>query len=92
MIVHESSYRIWLEVRGVGAGDRVASSPASYVSYLRVVSELLGEDLSPDNLADDADVLRILAQIRKLRSTKTIRNYGSSLRQYVAMVQAGAHP
>jgi hypothetical protein len=92
MIVHESSYRRWLQRQGVGAKDRVASSPASYISYLNSVSNLLGEDISPDSVSSEPDVRRILARLSGLRAENTINNYGSALRQYVAMVVAGAHP
>ena len=92
MIIHESSYRRWLAARGVGDRDRVASSPASYVSYLNSVSDLLGEDVSPTLVSNEADVQEILARLDGLRSSNTIKNYGSALRQYAAMVQAGAHP
>jgi hypothetical protein len=92
MIIHESSYRRWLAARGVGDRDRAASSPASYVSYLNSVSDLLGEAVSPTLVSGEADVQDILARLDGLRSSKTIANYGSALRQYAAMVRAGAHP
>jgi hypothetical protein len=92
MIIHESSYRLWLARRGVGDHDHVASSPASYVSYLNSVSNLIGEAVSPTLVFSDAAVQDILARLDGLRSAKTITNYGSALRQYAAMVQAGAHP
>jgi hypothetical protein len=92
MIIHESSYRRWLAARGVGDRDRVASSPASYLSYLNKVSDLLGEDVSPTLVSSDSDVQGVLARLEGLRASKTITNYGSALRQYAAMVQAGAHP
>ena len=92
MIIHEPSYRRWLAARGVGDRDRVASSPASYVSYLNSVSDLLGEDVSPTLVSNEADVQDILARLDGRRSSKTLRNYRSALRQYAAMVQAGAHP
>jgi hypothetical protein len=91
MMIHESSYRCWLAARCVGDHDRVASSPASYVSYLNSVSNLLGEDVSPTLVSNEAGVQDILARVDGLRSSKTIKNYGSALRQYAAMVQAGAH-
>ncbi|HEX8322142.1 hypothetical protein [Longimicrobium sp.] len=92
MIVHESSYKRWLQKQGVGSKDRVADSAASYISYLRSVSSLLGEAISPEILSDEGDVERILRRIRGMRADNTVRNYGSAMRQYVAMVEAGAHP
>jgi hypothetical protein len=53
MIVHRHQYYEWIESRGVGSNDIVASSPDSYVSYLNTVSELIGKDISPGNLSTD---------------------------------------
>ena len=91
MIHHESEYRCWLERRGVGENDLVASSPDSYVSYLRSVSRLLGRDIAPGSLASEEDVLAIASRLDGHRAHATIRNYKSAMRQYVAMIQAGAH-
>ena len=86
MIIHESSYRRWLAARGVGDRDRVASSPASYVSYLNSVSDLLGEDVSPTLVSHEADVQDILARLDGRRSqdphelwlgSPPVRSYGA---------------
>jgi hypothetical protein len=92
MIQHESSYRGSLQRQGVGARDNVASSPASYVSYLNSTSTLIDEPISPENLSSEADVERIARRIAGMRAPNTLRNYQSAMRQYVAMVSAGAYP
>lgn len=88
MIQHESEYLRWLEQRGVGANDHVASSPKSYVSYLNSVSRALGIDISPSILSSEADVTRIVEDIKGKRARNTIQKYKSAMHQYVAMVQA----
>lgn len=92
MIAHKETYYLWIEARGVGANDAVASSPDSYVSYLNSVSELIGRDISPRTLANERDIELIADEISGRRSPKTINNYKSAMRQYVAMVQAGIVP
>lgn len=89
MIVHRHQYYEWIESRGVGSNDIVASSPDSYVSYLNTVSELIGKDISPGNLSTEQDIERIAHSIEGLRAPKTIANYKSAMRQYVAMIRAG---
>jgi hypothetical protein len=89
MIVHEAAYYHWIQQRGVGVNDRVASSPKSYVSYLNSVSKLVGSDISPSLLSSEEDVLRIARFLDGKRADATVRNYKSAMRQYVAMVEAG---
>ena len=89
MIQHKHEYYAWIEARGVGANDVVASSPDSYISYLTTVSNLIGRDIAPDILASEADVERIARSIEGKKEPKTINNFKSAMRQYVAMVQAG---
>ena len=86
MIERESEYRDWLVVRGVGANDKIASSPASYVSYLRSVSKLLNLRVSLVTLASEEDVSAYARQLLGRRATKTIDNYKVAMRAYVAMV------
>lgn len=91
MIVHEPAYRLWLQRRGVGQKDRIADSRASYVSYLRSTSEIIGEQISPALVSSERDVQRVVRRLSGTRSPNTIRNYTSALRQYAAMIEAGAH-
>lgn len=88
MIVHEDRYLDFIASQGVGDNDVVASSQASYVSYLKSVSELLGVDISPSLLSSEADVVDVAERLKGARADKTIGNYCSAMRQYVAMVQA----
>ena len=89
MIQHKQQYYAWIEAHGVGANDVVASSPDSYISYLTTVSDLIGRDIAPDILAGEADVERIARSLEGKRAPKTINNFKSAMRQYVAMVQSG---
>jgi hypothetical protein len=88
MIMHESLYLEFIIRRGVGTNDRVASSPDSYISYLRSVGELIRSDITPEVLRSEADVSNIAKRLKGKRAEKTIRNYCSAMRQYVAMVEA----
>jgi hypothetical protein len=91
MILHKNQYYAFITSRGVGSNDLVASSPDSYVSYLNTVSELIDKDISPALLSSEADVEELARSIRGQRAPKTINNYKSAMRQYVAMVQSGMH-
>ncbi len=88
MIVNQREYYAWIQQRGVGLRDQVASSPDSYVSYLNGVSDLLGMDISPQTLASEEDVVNIARRLARRRSPGTISNYKSAMRQYVAMLEA----
>ncbi len=88
MIHHESLFLGFIASRGVGINDIVASSPASYVSYLNSVSKLIGSDITPALLRTEDDVRNIARRISGDREEATIRNYCSAMRQYVAMVKA----
>nr|WP_315172191.1 hypothetical protein [uncultured Flavobacterium sp.] len=89
MIINEQKYLEWIKKNGVGQNDHVASSSKSYISYLNIVSKLLGEDISAKNLFDENCVILIVNKLNGMRSPKSILNYKSALRQYVAMVQNG---
>ena len=88
MIVHKRQYYEWIQQRGVGLNDKVASSPDSYISYMNSVSELLLQDISPAILSTEEDVLAIARSLEGHKAPGTISNYKSAMRQYVAMVQA----
>jgi hypothetical protein len=87
MNLFKNEYYRWIESRGVGSRDIVASSPDSYISYLDTVSELLGKDISPVLLSSEQDVEKIARAIEGMRAPKTIRNFKSAMRQYAAMVR-----
>lgn len=88
MIQHENLYLEFITERGVGSNDHVASSPASYISYLRSVSNLIGSDINTAILRSETDISNITRRLEGKRSPKTIRNYRSAMRQYVAFVEA----
>ena len=56
LIEHETRYRAFIQEHGVGDNDLAASSPESYVSYLRSVARLLGVPISPELLRCENDV------------------------------------
>ena len=87
-IEHGPLYKEFIEFRGVGSNDRVASSPYSYLKYLEAVSGLLGENISPKLLHTLDGVERVKQRLDGKRSPKTINNYASAMKQYVAMVIA----
>jgi len=47
MILYEDKYLAFIQQSGVGKNDRVASSPKSYLAYLRGVAKLINKDISP---------------------------------------------
>lgn len=87
MILHQDRYLEFIQSRGVGKRDRVASSPYSYCSYLRGVTRLLGKDITPDLLRSDADVEQVVDALTGQRAHRTISNYRTAMRHYAAMVQ-----
>jgi len=87
MIQHESLYLEFIQQQGVGSNDIVASSPASYVSYLRSTSKLIDADINPAILRSELDISNIVNKLKGKRASKTIQNYRSAMRQYVAFVE-----
>lgn len=88
MIDYEAQYLDWLKEQGVGDRDRVASSPASYCSYLRSAAGLAGIRISPVTVYDLESADRVAEAAVERRAPGTVRNYRCALRQYAAMVQA----
>jgi len=88
MILYKNEYYNFIQSRGVGSRDRVASSRDSYISYLNTVSKLIGKDITPAVLSSEDDILRIERMIEGQRSRKTIGNFKSAMRQYVAMINS----
>ena len=85
---YENEYYRWIVSRGVGANDRVASSPDSYLLYLRTIERILDIEIAPGTLGSDTDMLAIVSRLKGKRAGKTIQNYRSAMSQYVAMVAA----
>lgn len=88
MIEHKALFLDFISRRGVGSNDVVASSPASYISYLNSVAKLIGSDIKPAILRTESDVRTIARSISGKRKENTVRNYCSAMRQYVAMIEA----
>lgn len=87
MIAHQDLYLHYIAASGVGSNDTVADSQKSYISYLNSVSRLLGVDVSPRLLSTEEDVAEVASQLKGKAADKSISNYRSAMRQYVAMVQ-----
>ncbi len=85
-IQYQAEYIQFIVSRGVGTNDRVASSVDSYISYLRSVSHHLRVDICPNTLSCEEDVQRLAHALQGVRRPRTIGNYVSAMRQYVAMV------
>ena len=87
MILYQERYLEFIQEKGVGKNDRVASSPESYASYLRGVARLLGGDITPDLLRTATDVEKVARALEGQRKPETINNYKTAMRRYVEMVQ-----
>ncbi|MGB6103077.1 MAG: hypothetical protein WBF88_04420 [Pusillimonas sp.] len=87
MIHHQEQYLAYIKANGVGKNDRVASSPESYLSYLRSVAKLLSADITPGLLRDPSDVESVACNLAGQRKPNTINNYKTAMHHYVAMVQ-----
>lgn len=87
VIKHKELYLEYIQRRGVGANDVVASSPRSYVSYLNSLSRLIDADVTPDLLRTEDDITVVLDAIDGRRAPSTLSKYRSAMRQYAAMVR-----
>lgn len=88
MIAHQDLYVRHIAASGVGSNDNVADSQKSYVSYLNSVSRLLDIEVGPRLLSSEEDVSEVVSRLKGKAADKTISNYRSAMRQYVAMVKA----
>lgn len=87
MIKFEKEYEYFIEKNGVGSNDIVASSIKSYISYLNSVSRHLKITIAPETLRTMLDIETLSSQLKGKVSDKTIKNYGSAMKQYVKMVE-----
>ncbi|MCH1920630.1 hypothetical protein L9G15_14475 [Shewanella sp. A3A] len=87
-IAYQEQYTHFIREQGVGANDSVASSVASYLSYLHSVGRHLGIEISPSTLHSENDVQNLAHELDGIIKPKTIRNYVSAMRQYIAMIEA----
>lgn len=88
MIQHQEKYVIYIKANGVGSNDKVADSCKSYISYLNSVQKHLGISISANTLSTEVDIVNISEKLKKQTtlSDKTIKNYGSAMKQYVSLV------
>jgi len=87
VIFFEKEYREFIQRQSLGA-DTVDS----YVSYLKSVSRIIDQDITPQLLRSERDVERIRAQIEDKRPAGSIANFRSAMRQYVAFVEEFDQP
>lgn len=87
MIENEEKYKEWIIAAGVGKNDKVASSVASYISYLNSVSKEIGQTISKRNLYNEECINKISSKLNGKKSDRTINNYRSAMKHYVRMVQ-----
>ena len=87
MLQFENEYENFIVKNGVGSNDKVASSIKSYISYLNSVGRHLKITVSPKTLKNMHDVETLSSQLKGKVSDKTITNYGSAMKQYIAMVK-----
>lgn len=90
MIQYQDKYEAYIKANGVGSNDKVADSRKSYISYLNCVQKHLNMSIKPQSLSTENDIMTISERLRKQTtlSDKTIKNYGSAMKQYVAMVSS----
>ena len=89
MVEHKLKYQSFIKSKGVGANDKVADSVKSYVSYLESVSRHLNITISPRTLSSEIDIENISKKLkRKKVAEKSIKNYGSAMRQYINLVKS----
>lgn len=86
MILHQEKFEEYIRAEGVGQNDRVADSVKSYVSYLNSVARHLNIEVSPSSLRTSENIQNICLKLAGKVSEKTINNYKSAMKQYVAMV------
>ena len=88
MIQYQEKYVAYIKANGVGSNDKVADSCKSYISYLNSVQKHLGISISASTLSTEVDIVNISEKLKKQTtlSDKTIKNYGSAMKQYVSLV------
>ena len=88
MIQYQEKYVAYIKANGVGSNDKVADSCKSYISYLNSVQKHLGISISASTLSTEVDILNISEKLKKQTtlSDKTIKSYGSAMKQYVSLV------
>lgn len=87
MILHQEKFEEFIRAEGVGRNDKVADSVKSYVSYLNSVSRHLSIEVTPSTIKTPENIQNICLKLSGRVSEKTIHNYKSAMRQYIAMVE-----
>jgi len=77
MVSHEDEFRAYL--LGLESAER-------YVVFLRQIADKTGTDITPRSLATEQQVEEFAAKLAPLYSEKSVKNYRSVMRKYVAMV------
>ena len=78
MVTHEREFLAHLN--GLASADR-------YARFLRDVAETTGLSITPKSLRSDEDIERFAAGLYGRYSEKSVENYRSVMRRYVAMVE-----
>lgn len=88
MIQHQEKYEAFIKANGVGSNDKVADSCKSYLSYLNSVQKHLNIRISKQTLSTESDIADISEKLKKQTalSDKTIKNYGSAMKQYISLI------
>ncbi len=87
MILHQDKFETYIRAEGVGQNDRIADSVKSYVSYLNSVSRHLDMSVTPSTLRTPENIQNICLKLAGKVSKKTINNYRSAMKQYIAMIE-----
>lgn len=83
MIAYKSEYRDFIIQQGVGKNDIVASSPDSYISYLRGASRLLDQDISPELIQNKEIINELIQVLDGQKAPSTLLKYKTALNQYL---------
>jgi len=90
MILYEDEYREYIIHQGIGANNRVGSSPNSHISYLNRVSRLIGQDISPALIRNRESINNIITQLNELNLPKsTLSNCKTALNHYLRFSEGG---
>ena len=87
MIKNEQKFRKWISENKKGSNLEIENSINSKISILNVVSILIGEDISEENLFDEICVELISHKLRPYRNGKSISGYKLVLKQYAKMIE-----
>jgi hypothetical protein len=78
MVSHEREFRSY--TKDLASSER-------YVTFLHDITEESGLDITPQTLRSDEDIETFASRLSGRFAAKSIDNYRSVMRKYVAMVQ-----